>query len=71
MTDLPTSFDFTVERPSPPDGEMVWMRVAGTNDDQRTYTLIPGGDPLGGDDQWEQTFGPGGGWGSSASGSKS
>ncbi len=62
MADLPTSFNFTEEQPSPLEGEMVWMRVVDTNDDQKTYTLIPGGDPLGGDDQWEETFGPGGGW---------
>lgn len=37
-----------------PDGEMTWMRVKGTNDDQRTYVLKPGGDPAGGDDQWEE-----------------
>lgn len=53
MSDLPTSFKLTVERPGPADGEMVWMRVDLADDDQKIYLLKPGGDPLGGDDQWE------------------
>ncbi len=55
---LPTSFRLTVETPGPVDGELIWMRVVGYPDGpQTTYTLKPGGDPLGGDDQWEKFYG--------------
>ena len=54
---LPTSFRLTVETPGPVDGELIWMRVVGIGgtEEPKTYLLKPGGDPFGGDDQWEES----------------